>query len=222
MRRKLREREFAVIGLGRFGTGVALTLERHDYRVLGIDQNVDIVQRLANRITHVAALDATDEEALQEVDIVSFDTIIVAIGNDFEANLLTTVALKSLGVPHVICKAPTRRQQKILLKVGADRVIQPEFDAGRRLAEELSTPTILEKLTVGPNHSVAELIVPDTMAYKSLEQTNIRNNFGVTVLLVKRGETLEVSPQADFILMPKDILLVLGSNDRVQAFCANE
>nr|NIP54974.1 TrkA family potassium uptake protein [Phycisphaerae bacterium]NIT55468.1 TrkA family potassium uptake protein [Fodinibius sp.]NIV10720.1 TrkA family potassium uptake protein [Fodinibius sp.]NIY24052.1 TrkA family potassium uptake protein [Fodinibius sp.] len=83
MANKLRHREFAVIGLGRFGSGVALTLEAHDYHVLGIDQNLDIVQRLSDRITHVAALDATDEEALREIDIVSFDTVVVAIGDDF-------------------------------------------------------------------------------------------------------------------------------------------
>lgn len=222
MRRDLREREFAVIGLGRFGSGVALTLERHNYRVLGIDQNVDIVQRLSDRLTHVAALDATDEEALQEIDIVSFDTVVVAIGDDFESNLLTTAALKTLGVKHVICKAPTRRQQQILLKIGAERVIQPEFDAGRRLAEELSTPTILEKITVGPDHSVAELIVPESMTYQSLEQINLRNKFGVTVLLIKRGSKFEVSPHADYILMPNDILFILGHNSRVQAFCAHE
>lgn len=219
MSRRLRDREFAIIGLGRFGSGVALTLEAHDYRVLGIDQNADIVQRLSDRITHVATLDATDEEALKVVDISSFDAVVVAIGDDFESNLLTTVALKSLGVRHVICKAPTRRQQQILLKVGADRVIQPEFDAGRRLAEELSTPTILEKLALGPDHSLAELIVPDSLSYKSLAQLDLRSKHGVAVLLVKRGEQLEVSPRADFILQPNDLLVVLGSNEHVQKFC---
>lgn len=222
MRRRLRDREFAVIGLGRFGSGVALTLESHDYRVLGIDYNAEIVQRLSDRITHVAVLDATDEEALKEVDITSFDTVIVAIGDNFESNLLTTVALKSLGVRHVICKAPTRRQQQILLKVGADQVIQPEFDAGRRLAEELSTPTILEKLALGPDHSMAELVVPSSLTYQSLAQIDLRSKYGVSVLLVKRGDRLEVSPPADFILQPDDLLVVLGSNERIQAFCNYE
>lgn len=222
MRRRLRDREFAVIGLGRFGSGVALTLESHDYRVLGIDHNAEIVQRLSDRITHVAVLDATDEEALKEVDITSFDTVVVAIGDNFESNLLTTVALKSLGVRHVICKAPTRRQQQILLKVGADQVIQPEFDAGRRLAEELSTPTILEKLAVGPDHSMAELMVPSSMTYQSLAQIDLRSKHGVSVMLVKRGEYLEVSPPADFILQPDDLLVVLGNNERIQTFCNYE
>lgn len=220
--KRLRDREFAVIGLGRFGSGVALTLETHGYQVLGLDQDAEIVQRLSDRITHMAVLDSTDEEALKAVDITAVDTVVVAIGNDFEANLLTTVALKNLGVKQIICKAPTRRQKQILMKVGADRVIQPEFDAGRRLAEELSTPAILERISLGPQHSIAELIVPSDMVYQSLMQVDLRNKYGVTVLLVKRGNALEVSPPANFILQPDDVLVVLGDNGRIESFCNHE
>lgn len=220
--KRLRDREFAVIGLGRFGSGVALTLEGHGYHVLGLDHNSEIVQRLSDRITHVAVIDSTDEEALKAVDITAVDTVVVAIGNDFEANVLTTVALKALGVRQIICKAPTRRQKQILLKVGADRVIQPEFDAGRRLAEELSAPAILERVSLGPKHSIAELMVPSDMVYQSLAQVDLRNKYGVTVLLVKRNDELDISPPADFIFQPGDLLVVMGSNERVEAFCNHE
>lgn len=220
--KRLRNREFAVIGLGRFGSGVALSLEANGHHVLGLDQDPEIVQQLADRITHVAALDATDEKALQAVDITSFDTVIVAIGNDFEANVLTTVALKNLGVRHIICKVLTRRQRQILLQVGADRAIQPEFDAGQRLADELSAPAILERIPLGPNHSIAELLVPPDLMHQSLAQIDLRNRYGVTVLLVKRGNALDVSPPANFVLQPDDLLVVMGSNDRVEAFCHHE
>lgn len=216
---KIKDREFAVIGLGRFGSGVALNLEAHNYHVLGIDHDEEIVQRLADRLSHVASLDSTDEEALLAVDIVSFDTVIVAIGTDFEANLLTTVALKSLGVRQVISKAPTNRQVEILKRVGADRVIQPEYEAGRRLAEELSTPFILEKFALGPDHSLVEIIVPERYAYQSLAQSHIRHKYGITVLLVKRGNEVIVSPRADFVLLPDDLLVVIGKDARVTAFC---
>jgi trk system potassium uptake protein TrkA len=220
--KRLRNREFAVIGLGRFGSGVALSLEANGHHVLGLDQDPEIVQQLADRITHVAALDATDEKALQAVDITAFDTVIVAIGNDFEANLLTTVALKNLGVRHIICKVLTRRQRQILLQVGANRAIQPEFDAGQRLADELSAPAILERIPLGPNHSIAELLVPTDLMHQSLAQIDLRNRYGVTVLLVKRGNALDVSPPANFVLQPDDLLVVMGSNDRVEAFCHHE
>jgi trk system potassium uptake protein TrkA len=220
--KQLRNREFAVIGLGRFGSGVALSLEAHGYHVLGLDSRPEIVQQLADRITHVAALDSTDEKALKAVDITSFDTVIVAIGKDFEANVLTTVALKNLGVRHVICKVLTRRQRQILLQVGADRAIQPEFDAGQRLADELSAPSILERIPLGPDHSIAELIVPTAFVHQSLAQVDLRNKYGVTVVLVKRGDSVDVSPPANFVLQPDDLLVVLGRKERVEAFCTHE
>lgn len=219
MAKQRQQHEYAVIGLGRFGSGVALTLEESNHYVLGIDSDRDVVQRLSDRLTHVAALDATDEKALRAVDIASFDTVIVAIGDDFEANLLATVALKSLGVRQVISKAPTRRQMQILQKVGADRVIQPEYEAGRRLAEELRTPAILEKVVLGPAHALAEVVTPPALVHQSLAQIDLRQKYGVTVLLVKRGDDVEVSPPADFILQPDDLLVVLGSNECITDFC---
>lgn len=219
MARYQRNREFAVIGLGRFGSSLALTLEEHGHSVLGIDSDAAQVQSVADQITQAVTLDATNEEALKAVDIGSFDTVIVAIGTEFESNLLATVALKSLGVRQVICKANRQRQGDILLRVGADHVIQPEADAGRRLAEELSTPTMLEKVALGSNHSVAEIILPPSLAWKSLAQSDLRNSHGLTVLVIKRGDEIEVSPRADYILHPDDLLVVLGDNERIERFC---
>lgn len=218
LQRYQRNREFAVIGLGRFGSSLALTLEEHGHTVLGIDSNPTQVQNIADQITQAVTLDATNEEALKAVDIDSFDTVIVAIGNDFESNLLATVALKSMGVRQVICKANQERQRDILLRVGADQVIQPEAEAGRRLADELSTPAILEKVALGSNHSVAEITVPQSLAWKSLAQSDLRNKYGLTVLVTKRDDQLQVSPRADYILHPEDILVVLGSNEHIMRF----
>jgi trk system potassium uptake protein TrkA len=116
---------------------VALALAEQGYSVLGIDRDRDLVQRLADDLTQTVALDATDDDALRAVDITSFETVVVAIGTDFESNLMATTALKALGVRTVICKALTERQQTILLRVGADRVVLPEYEAGRRLADDL-------------------------------------------------------------------------------------
>jgi trk system potassium uptake protein len=209
--------EFAVIGLGRFGSSLALALVESGQSVLGIDEDEVLVQRISDEITHSAILDATNEDALREVEITAFDTVIVAIGADFESNLLTTVALKSLGVHHVISKAVTSRQREILLRVGADQVVQPEHDAGRRLAEELIAPAVLERLHLGPDHSVVELRTPPSMAGKSLVELDLRRRFGVTVLLIKREDELFVAPNADMVLLNDDLLVVLGSNSALQA-----
>lgn len=209
--------EFAVIGLGRFGSSLALVLVEAGHSVLGIDEDAVLVQRISAEITHSAILDATDEDALREVEITAFDTVIVAIGADFESNLLTTAALKSLGVRHVISKAVTTRQREILLRVGADQVVQPEYDAGRRLAEELVAPAVLERLHLGPDHSVVELRTPRPMVGKSLVALDLRRRMGVTVLVIKRDDDLIVSPAAESVLLEGDLLVVLGSNKAVQA-----
>ncbi|MDT8305352.1 MAG: TrkA family potassium uptake protein [Anaerolineae bacterium] len=208
--------EFAVIGLGRFGSSLALALVEAGHSVLGIDEDAVLVQRISNELTHSAILDATDEDALREVEITAFDTVIVAIGADFESNLLATVALKSLGVPHVISKAVTRRQREILLRVGANQVVQPEYDAGRRLAEELDAPAVLERLHLGPAHSIVELHTPAPMIGQSLLALDLRRRGGVTVLLIKRDDELIVSPAADTVLHEGDLLVVLGSNEALQ------
>jgi trk system potassium uptake protein len=215
---KKRQEEFAVIGLGRFGSSLARSLEEHGHTVMAIDVNPALVQNIADEVTHAAALDSTNEEALQAIDITSFETVIVAIGADFEANLITTVTLKQLGVRRVICKTQTNRQRDILLRVGADRVVQPEQNSARRLADELSAPALLESFTLSQNFSIAELVLPRSLAWQSLAQSNMRNKYHLTVLLIKRGDEVYVSPTADTILQQDDLLVVFGENVHIGRF----
>jgi len=212
MPQQKQKQEFAVIGLGRFGTSVALALIERDFSVLGIDNDRDIVQRASEQLTQVVALDATDEDALRAVDITSFDTVVVAIGDNFEGNLMTTVALKSLGVRNIVCKTTTERQRAILLRVGADHVVLPEHDAGRRLAHVLTGPGILDQLELEPGYSITELRVPQSLVGHTLLDTDLRRLFGVTVLVVKREQTLTVSPSPDFTFENNDLLVVIGNN----------
>lgn len=214
------KQEFAVIGLGRFGRNVARTLEKYGHHVLGIDENTEIVQMMSSEITQVVALDATNENALRAVDITSFDTVVVAIGSDFEANLMTTVTLKELGVNHVVCKAPTKRQEDILLRIGADKVIRPEQEAGQRLAESLIAPSMLEHFTLGSDtdYNIAEFIVPESLACMTLAQSDVRGRLGVNILVVKRGNEVIVSPPANTILQPSDVIVVLGHEKDINRF----
>lgn len=210
--------EFAVIGLGRFGSALALTLEEHGHYVLGIEANMDIVQSLSSQLTHVVSLDATDEEALKSIDISTFQTVVIAIGTDFENNLLATVALKNLGVKNVICKTISRKQQGILYKVGADRVILPEREAGNHLAEELMNPGLMERFNLGPGYCIAEIGLPNQYANQSLLQSNLRQKYGINVLVIKRGDQINTSPRADFVLLTGDVLVALGENEKIEAF----
>jgi len=204
--------EFAVIGLGRFGSSLALTLVARGYTVVGIDRDRALVQQFADELTQTVALDATDEDALRAIDIASFDTVVVAIGADFESNLMATVALKSLGVRRIVCKALSQRQQAILLKVGADRVVLPEYDAGQRLAYSLTMPLLLDHLALDADHTITEFRTPDSFVGRSLRQVDLRGRFAITLLAIKRSAEFLISPSADVIMQPDDLLVVIGSN----------
>jgi trk system potassium uptake protein TrkA len=218
MARHHQDHEFAVIGLGRFGGSLALELTTFGFSVLGIDHDPEVVQGISEDIARAVSLDATDEDALQAVDITAFDTVVVAIGTDFEANLLVASALKALGVRRVIAKAVTQRQRAILERIGVDQVVLPEIEAGRRLAHSLAEPHVLQRFDFGEEHHVLELRLPDTLAGRSLRHTDLTERYGLTVLAVKRDRSLQVAPPADFVFTATDLLVALGTREQVDRF----
>jgi len=183
--------------------------------VLGIDRDRNLVQAMADEVTQAVALDATDEDALQAVDIHSFDTVIVAIGTDFESNLLTTLALKSLGVRRIVCKALTERHRTALLAVGANQVVLPEDESARRLAVSLTVPQILDQLALSTDHSISEVRLPSSLAGQTIREADLRVRFGLTVIAIKRGADLLVSPPADLTLLTGDLVAVIGHNEQI-------
>ncbi len=210
-RSKKQQQEYVVIGLGRFGASLASALAQNGYTVLGVDRDPKLVQSLANDQYTTMALDTTHEAALVEAGIHHFDTVIVAIGTDFESNILTTSALKSLGVRNVICKALTDRQKAILMRLGADRVILPEIEAGQRLAQELVAPSVFSRLYVDEHHGLLERSLPPGLVGKTLREIDLRNRLGITILVVYRNGDLIASPHADFRLEEGDTLLLIGA-----------
>ena len=205
-----RQSEYVVIGLGRFGTAVATTLVEHGRTVLAIDSNHDRVQALSGELPHVVQLDATNVDALRQAGVESFDTGLVCIGTDFENNLLSTVLLRQLGVQRVIAKAMTITQREILLKVGADEVILPEHEAGRRLGRKMAIDHLIDYLEVGNDVGIVELLAPPSTWGHSLSELSLRQRYGLTVIAVHRGDDLIVSPSASFNLEEEDIVVVLG------------
>ncbi|MCB0826308.1 MAG: TrkA family potassium uptake protein [Fimbriimonadaceae bacterium] len=213
--------EYAVIGLGRFGTSVARTLVAAGHTVLGVDRDMALVQRHSHEITHTAQLDSTDEEALKEINIESYGTVIVAIGTNFEANLMTSVALKEIGVKNVICKATTLMQRDILLRVGVDRVVLPEYEAGERLAMNITSPSVVTQIELCPGTRVSEVKVPDSMIGLTLEEIDLRNKYELNVVAIQRGESVLVSPKKGSVLRKDDLMVVIGSGDAVQKLGSN-
>lgn len=209
-------RQFAVIGLGRFGQSVAITLARMGYEVLAIDTDEERVNEVMEHVTHAVQIDALDEHALKSLGIRNFDVVIVAIGQDMQASILVTVMLKEMGVREVIAKARTELHGRVLAKVGADKVVFPERDMGIRVARALVTKNILDQIELSPDYSILELVAPEEFVGKTLEESAIRLKHGVTVLAIRRGSDVIISPGAKQVIEPGDILVTVGRNDRLK------
>ena len=180
--------------------------------MLGIDRKIELVQELADELTQAVALDATNEDALRSMGIEEFDTAVVAIGSDFEDSLLVTVLLKELGLRRVICKALTRRQQQVLLRVGADEVVLPEDEAGAWLARRLASPLLIDSLELEPGVNITEMGTPKQLVGKSLRDLDFPGRLDLRVLFV-RGERLRPAPSDDEILQAGDIMVVVGPEE---------
>ncbi|TCP53681.1 trk system potassium uptake protein TrkA [Tumebacillus sp. BK434] len=206
-------KQFAVVGLGRFGTSVARTLYEMGYDVLGIDSDDDIIQDIADLVTHAVTADSTDENALKSIGIRNFDVVIVAIGNDVKNSILTTLILKELGVQYIVVKAQDELHGKVLEKIGADKVVYPERDMGYRVAHNLVSPNILDYIELAPDYSIYELQAPSKFIGKSLEQLDLRRRYGVNVMAIKHGKDINISPIATDLLHQGDVLVVVGKNE---------
>lgn len=209
-------REFAVIGLGRFGTSVARTLYDLGHNVLAVDVDEAKVQALANQVTHVVQADGTDELALRALGIRNFETVVVSIGQDLEASILVTLMLKEMGVATVVAKAASDAHGKVLERVGADRVVYPEKDMGARVARFLAESNILDYIELTPHVSVIEFAVANMMHGKTLREIDLRAKYGVTVLAIRRGDKVRISPPGDEPLRPGDILVAIGENENIE------
>lgn len=213
MAKRQTSHDYAVIGLGRFGASLALKLVALGHSVLGVDRDIALSQSFADELTQTVAFDATDEDALKAIGVAEFDTVIVAIADDFECNLMTTVMLKELGVRRVICKASSERQKSILLRVGADQVILPEYEAGVQLAYRLVSPFILDRLELEPGTSVSEMRATKSMVGKTIDELGLPG-YGLSVLLIK-GERIVPAPAGTQRIAANDILVMLGPDDAI-------
>jgi trk system potassium uptake protein TrkA len=208
--------EFAVIGLGRFGSSVARTLYELGHNVLAMDKTEEALHAVVDHVTHAVQIDSTDPEALRAVGITNFDAVVVAIGADIQESILTTLLLKDLNVKRVVAKAVNALQGKVLEKVGADLVIYPERDMGERVAHSLASPSVVEYLELSPDYTIDEVKIPERLDGRSLGELELRAKFGVNVLLVLRDSQLLISPPTDLRLARGDVLVVVGENRQLK------
>lgn len=212
----MNKKSYAVLGLGRFGMSVANSLAEMGYDVLAVDNREDRVNGLSENVLHAITGDATDENLLKALGIRNFDVAIVGMGNNMQASLLTTVLLKDLGVPFIVAKAQSDLHARVLAKIGADRIVFPEKDMGIRVAHNLTTTNVIDYIELSAENSIVETVPPDVWVGHTLKEMEIRDKYGISVIAVKKGAEVVVSPKADYIIQQDDLLVVVGSNQDIQ------
>lgn len=224
------ELRFAVIGLGQFGTSIARQLSLRGAEVLAIDNNEQHIESVSSDVAYGVTMDATDSKALKAQNIQDMDAVIVAIGEDFDALLLTVVYLMELKVKRIIARAEGRHQRMILEKIGVHEILSPEDEIGRLVAEKLINPSIVSSITLPDDHEIVELRTPPGIANRTLGDINLRNRYHLNLITIKREYTLDKAgksikeehiigvPTSDTVIEENDTIIVFGTLKDIQRF----
>ena len=187
---------------------------------MAIDKGEEIIQNISDKVTHAAIVDVTDEVALRSLGLGNFDVAIVAIGSDIRASIMATLIAKEMGVPHIVCKAKDELQAKVLYKIGADRVVFPERDMGVRVAHNLVSDNILDHIELDPEYSIVEIVTTNKWVQKTLIELDLRAKYEITVLAIKTGKSINVTPSPQEELKAGSILVVIGQNNSISAIAS--
>jgi len=224
--------QFLVIGLGRFGKAVALTLASKGHEVLAIDKDESRVTEVEDKVSQALVIDSTNEKAMKSLGISDFDYVIVCMSSNMEASILTTMIVKDSGAKKVVAKAGTEVHAKILKRIGVDKVVFPEAEMGQRVAESLSSPKIFDYIELSEDYSIVEIVTPDVFVGKTLAEIDLRKKYGLQVIAIRRkvphlnedtgqvGYDTKVllAPGPDQELLKGDILVVLGETPKIEQF----
>lgn len=207
-----------VVGLGRFGSALALELMRTGHEVLGVDTDERIVQQMSQELTHTVKADTTEEATLRELGVTEFDSAVVAIGADIESSILTTSLLLQLGVPNVWAKANSTSHGMILKQLGCHHVIFPEAEMGKRVAHMVSGET-LDYVSIDSDFVMVKTEVPQSFDGQTLAELKIRSTYGVTVVAVTKGDGKYVPAFPETVLNEGNQIVVAGQVEPLNEFC---
>lgn len=211
-------KSFAVLGLGRFGNHLAVTLTALGHEVLAVDKDPKKVQEVADRVTRAVVGDCVDERVLKSIEVSDFDCVIVSLSGNIESSVFMTHLLKKCGAKKVISKASNPLHAEILTNIGADGIVFPERDMAEKLAESLSSSRILDYIELSDRYSIAEVSVPREWVGKTLRQMATRTKYGVTVVALKQPQSgqISVSIDPDYPFTASDIVVLAGENDQIK------
>ena len=207
-------KQIAVLGLGRFGRSLATTLMELGHDVLGVDISEEIVDEMAPHLTTCVQADIQEIKALQMLGLRNFDVVVISVAS-LQTSIVATMHLKEMGVQQMVCKATSEMNAKILLRVGADRVIFPERDMGIRLARTIANAGILDYIMLSNTHGMLEINTPHIWVGKTIRQTDARAKYGVNIVAISRNGQMMVTPSPDETLLEEDVVIVIGSNEQV-------
>ncbi len=215
------EKQYVVIGLGRFGSSIAKTLYEMGKNVLAIDEDYEKVSAMMDFSTHCVQADASDPEVLKSLGLRNYDVAVIAIGNDIESNVMTTMLVKDLGIKYIVAKAINDVHGKILQRIGADRVVFPERSMGVRVAHNLVYSNILDAIDISPEYSIMEVAASEPLIGKTLGDLNLRAKHKVNIIAIKKGDdksNIILSPGADSVIHEGDLLIAIGKESSLKGF----
>lgn len=210
------KKQFAVLGLGSFGVSVAVTLQRLGCDVVAIDHDMERIDDIADKVTYAMQGDISDEDLLHSLGTKNFDGIVVASSENLEGSIMATLEAKEMGIPYILCKAHDERHAQVLRKIGADAVVFPEEEMGRKIAKNLMSANLADWIELSPDYSIVETAPPARWVGKTLKELDVRRTYEVNVVGVKRGNLVEITPNPDMPLEEGMILMLIGSNEALE------
>jgi trk system potassium uptake protein TrkA len=212
------KKQVVVIGLGRFGLSISQELYQAGHDVLAMDLDEKKVQAALGGVTYAVRGDATSETLLKELGVQNFDVAVVAIGSDIQASILVTVLLKSLDIPFILSRASNQLHGSTLERIGADKVVYPEVETGKRMAHVEFNAGVIDYMDVTSNYGITKIRPPEHMVRHTLEEAGLsgpRDKYGLAVLAIRRGREWVLVPSKDEDIRPGDILIVAGSTKQL-------
>ena len=213
------KKQVVVIGLGRFGSGVARSLYNLGHDVLAMDVNDDRVQSMMGQVTYPVSGNATNETVLKELGVPDYDAAVVAVGSDIPGSVMACVLLKTMEIPYIVARATSELHGITLERIGVDKVIHPESEMGVRLAHNLFNPNLQEYLEMAPNFGLSRMKVPPQFVDKSLKELGFsspRDKYGLAVLAIRRGKDVTLNPDIDDRLRSGDMLMLAGRDELLE------
>ena len=211
-------KQFVVLGLGSFGASVAVTLQKLGCYVVAVDQDMELVSDIAEKVTYAMQADIENPKLLESLGSRNFDGMVVASSENLEGSILATLAAKEIGIPYILCKAHNERHARVLRKIGADAVVFPEEEMGRKIAKNLVSANLADWIELSPDYSIVETAIPKRWVGKTLKELDVRRNYEVNVVGIKEEEEgrVEITPNPDMPLREGMILMLIGANEALE------